>query len=241
MFSRVLPSSRQGLSLMGRRTLFITTEETPNPSTLKFVFKPSRQIIQNDRGQHDYRSVAAAKRAPLAKELLKLTGVSGVFLGRDFVAVSKTDTGSERDPRWQQLTPTVYSTLMEFYDNPNAVAAYEDLPSETTSEGTGATDQAEGEEDEIVLMIKELLEEKVRPMARDDGGDVLYVGWEPKEGVVQVQLVGSCVGCPSSTITLKNGVENMLRHYIPEVKRVDSIVEPTEEDQSHHLTFNNGA
>lgn len=229
------PKAAGGVSWIARRTLFITTEETPNPATLKFVFKPKRTIVENDRGQHDYRSLASAKRAPLAKELLKLPGIAGVFLGTDFVAVTKTDTGSDKDPRWQQLTPNVYSTLMEFYDNPNAVAAFEDLPETTAANEAQA---AADDEDEVVMMIKELLEEKVRPMARDDGGDVLYVGWEPKEGVVQVQLVGSCVGCPSSTITLKNGVENMLRHYIPEVKRVDSITEPTEADQDHHLTFN---
>jgi len=133
----------------------------------------------------------------------------------------------------------VFSTIMEFYDNPKAVAV---LPETDAEKKASAEQKAAQEEDtELVLMIKELLEEKVRPMARDDGGDVLFKGFDEKEGVVSVQLVGSCVGCPSSTITLKNGVENMLRHYIPEVKRVDAVFgEGEEDDQTHHLTFNTG-
>ena len=216
-----------------RRYLLITTESTPNPATMKF--KPmGKTVVDTDDG-YDFRSIAAAKRSPLAKNLLMIPGVSGVFLGRDFIAVTKKGDGDDDDVRWQQLKVFIFSTIMEFFDNPKAVAV---LPEENAAGGAAAGAEVT-EDSELVQMIKELLEEKVRPMARDDGGDVVFRGFDEKEGVVSVQLVGSCVGCPSSTITLKNGVENMLRHYIPEVKRVDAVVGEVEsDDQTHHLSFN---
>jgi len=195
-------------------------------------FKPvGKNIVETEEG-YDFRSVASARRSPLAKNLLLIEGVSGVFIGKDFIAVTKKGDGDDSDVRWQQLKVFVFSTIMEFFDNPKAVAV---LPDEEMAKTANVV---EADDSEIVQMIKELLEEKVRPMARDDGGDVLFKGFDEKDGIVSVQLVGSCVGCPSSTITLKNGVENMLRHYIPEVKRVDAVLgEVDSDDQTHHLTF----
>jgi Fe-S cluster biogenesis protein NfuA len=223
------PSRKQVFDTL-RRFLLITTESTPNPNTMKF--KPMGKTLVDTEEGYDFRSAASAKKSPLAKQLLMIEGVSGVFIGKDFIAVTKKGDGDDSDVRWQQLKVFVFSTIMEFFDNPKAMAV---LPDEKLAE---TANLVEPDDSEIVQMIKELLEEKVRPMARDDGGDVLFKGFDEKEGVVSVQLVGSCVGCPSSTITLKNGVENMLRHYIPEVKRVDAVVgEVDADDQTHHLSF----
>jgi Fe-S cluster biogenesis protein NfuA len=221
---------------MLKRFLLITTESTPNPATMKF--KPVGKTVVDSEEGYDFRTLSAARRAPLARNLLLIEGVAGVFLGKDFIAVTKKGDGEDTDIRWQQLKVFIFSTIMEFYDNPKAVAVLPQTEDEKVAEATAKA--AEPEDSEMVQMIKELLEEKVRPMARDDGGDVLFKGFDEKEGVVSVQLVGSCVGCPSSTITLKNGVENMLRHYIPEVKRVDAVFgEGEEEDQTHHLSYKN--
>ena len=224
-------AERHALNSVSRRSLFIGVEETPNPSTLKF--KPSgKQILKDDNGM-DFRSVVAARRAPLARDVLMQDGVSGVYLGKDFIAVTKKD-----EERWQNLKPFVYSAIMQFFSDPNAVPVLEDETPSGKQGGVDAAAQEEEEEDDLILMIKELLEEKVRPMAQDDGGDVIFKGFDEKEGVVHVQLLGSCVGCPSSTITLKNGVENMLRHYIPEVTRVDAVMDEIDsDDQTHHLSF----
>jgi Fe-S cluster biogenesis protein NfuA len=204
-----------------RRGLFITTEETPNPATIKFL--PGKRVVASEQG-YDFRSMAQTKNSPLAKELMRLNGVQGVFLGPDFISVTKKDD----ELRWNQIKPLVFATLMDWFNKEGAVAVIEPA----TSAAGGAAAVVEEEEDEVVLMIKELLEEKVRPMARDDGGDVIFKKFDPKTGVVSVQLVGSCVGCPSSTVTLKMGVENMLRHYIPEVKSVDAETVSADDDNS---------
>jgi Fe-S cluster biogenesis protein NfuA len=218
-------------SLFFRRNLFITTEETPNPFTIKFL--PGKRVIDSDEG-YDFRSLAQAKNSPLARELLRLSGVQGVFLGPDFISVTKKDD----ELRWNQIKPLVFSTLMDWFNKEGAVAV--ELPTKNDQNQVVVEEQ---EDDEVVTMIKELLEEKVRPMARDDGGDVIFKKFDPNTGVVSVQLVGSCVGCPSSTVTLKMGVENMLRHYIPEVKSVDAetVTSPGDNieggDDAHSLKF----
>ena len=227
---------KNGVFQMMKRFLLITTEATPNPATMKF--KPVGKTVVDKEEGYDFRTLSAARRSPLARNLLLIDGVTGVFLGKDFIAVTKKTDDTENEIRWQQLKVFIFSTIMEFFDNPKAVAVLPQTEDEKVAEAEAKA--AEPEDSELVLMIKELLEEKVRPMARDDGGDVIFKGFNEKEGVVNVQLVGSCVGCPSSTITLKNGVENMLRHYIPEVKRVDAVFgEGDQEDQTHHLSFNN--
>lgn len=182
--------------------MFIQTEETPNPATIKFL--PGRDIL-ND-GTRDYRSSEEAKHAPLAQRLFTLQGVEGVFLGRDFVSVTKND-----DTDWSVLKTMVLATLMEHLSTGQPIVhAHEE------------TDDSEGEQDsEIVLQIKELLETRVRPMVAMDGGDIVFDRFD--DGIVFLRMQGACAGCPSSTATLKMGIENMLKHFIPEVEEVRPV------------------
>jgi Fe-S cluster biogenesis protein NfuA len=186
--------------------MFIETESTPNPATLKFL--PGRDVM-GPHGTADFASAeAAAAQSPLAARLFALPGVARVFLGADFVTVTQTD---EAD--WQSLRPQVLGALMEHF-----------LAGQPVMEGVGAED---GEEDfdpadeEIVDQIKELLDTRVRPAVAGDGGDIVFRGY--RDGVVRLHLQGACSGCPSSRATLKHGVENMLRHYVPEVVAVEQV------------------
>lgn len=187
------------------RSLFIQTEETPNPSSLKFL--PGTAVLTEHFGKSmDFRKNDGASNSPLAKVLFRVNGVHGVFLGPDFITISKTDEIS-----WAQLKPDVFASLMDFFAGGKAVV----------TEAQAGEHEANEDDDEIVELIKELLEERIRPMVQEDGGDIFYKSFDHGSGVVTVKLAGSCAGCPSSTLTLKSGVENMLMHYIPEVKRVD--------------------
>jgi Fe-S cluster biogenesis protein NfuA len=180
--------------------MFIQTEQTPNPATLKFL--PGRDVMPS--GTADFPTAEAAGRSPLASRLFEVDGVTGVFFGADFVTVTKADG---RD--WQLLKPAILAVIMEHFtaDQPLFSAAAE----------AGAA-PGEGEEGEIVAQIKELLETRVRPAVAQDGGDIVFRRFD--DGVVYLHLQGSCSGCPSSTATLKAGIENLLRHYIPEVREV---------------------
>jgi Fe-S cluster biogenesis protein NfuA len=183
--------------------MFIQTEQTPNPATLKFL--PGRDVMAD--GGHgasaDFPSAESAGRSPLASALFDIEGVRGVFFGGDFVTVTKEDG---RD--WQFLKPAILAAIMEHFTSGQPLFA------------TGAQSDAavSGEEDEVVAQIKELLETRVRPAVAQDGGDIVFRDFE--DGVVYLHLQGSCSGCPSSTATLKAGIENLLRHYIPEVREV---------------------
>ena len=186
--------------------MFIQTEETPNPATLKFL--PGREVMAS--GVADFTSVdAAAERSPLALILFGIPGVKGVFLGSDFITVTKDDEKS-----WQTMKPMVLGGIMDHFTSGHAVIA---------TGGTGAEDEEfnEGIAPEIVSQIKELIETRVRPAVAQDGGDIIYKGF--KDGTVYLNMRGSCAGCPSSTATLKMGIENMLRHYVPEVLQVEAI------------------
>ena len=184
--------------------MFIQTEETPNPATIKFL--PGREILTE--GTADFRSEDDAVHAPLAQRLFKVPGVEGVFLGRDFVSVTKDASGD-----WIMLKSLVMAALMEHLSL--------DLP--IVSEQFSAAEGAQGGEadDEISQQIKILLEERVRPMVAMDGGDIVFHRFE--DGVVFLQMRGACAGCPSSTATLKMGIENMLKHYVPEVQEVRPV------------------
>ena len=186
--------------------MFIQTELTPNPATLKFL--PGRSVI--DSGTANFTDVAtAAARSPLAERLFGVGGVTGVFLGGDFVTVTK-----EEDSDWYQLKPAILGIIMEHFTAGRPVLL--------DSEGAAA-DLAEGDEldSDIVVQIKELLETRVRPAVAQDGGDIIFHDFN--DGVVYLHMQGSCSGCPSSTATLKAGIENMLRHYVPEVQEVRAI------------------
>jgi Fe-S cluster biogenesis protein NfuA len=186
--------------------MFIQTEATPNPSTLKFI--PGREVLRS--GTRDFRDRDAAGRAsPLAARIFEVDGVEGVFLGSDFISVTK-GTGE-----WQHLKPALLGAIMEHYMSGAPVVT--DAPDAETHSG----EQYAGEDGEIVETIKELLETRVRPAVAQDGGDIVFHGY--KEGVVYLHMRGACAGCPSSTATLRHGIENLLRHFIPEVQEVRPV------------------
>jgi Fe-S cluster biogenesis protein NfuA len=186
--------------------MFIETEGTPNPATLKFL--PGRDVM-GGRGTADFtQSTETEGRSPLAARIFGVGEVARVFLGNDFVTVTKTE-----DADWHALRPRVLSAIMEHY-----------LSGLPAMEGEEAAEEAEDfapEDGEIVAQIKELLDTRVRPAVAGDGGDIVFRGF--REGVVKLHLQGACSGCPSSRATLKHGVENMLRHYVPEVVRVEQV------------------
>ena len=181
--------------------MFIQTEDTPNPSTLKFI--PGQIVMPS--GTADFRTEDTAGRSPLAKALFAVGGVDGVFLGSDFISVSKA-----ADAEWFSVKPAVLAAIMDHFTS--------GLP---VIEGA-APEAAAGEPDsEIVVQIKEILDTRVRPAVAQDGGDITFHEFE--DGVVYLHMQGSCSGCPSSTATLKAGIENMLRYYIPEVREVRAV------------------
>jgi Fe-S cluster biogenesis protein NfuA len=184
--------------------MFIQTEQTPNPATLKFL--PGCTVMA--RGTANFPERGAAARSPLAERLFELEEVGGVFLGTDFITVTK-----HGDSEWHQLKPAVLAAIMEHFTAGRPVILGD------AAEPTA--DSAADEDDEIVSQIKELLETRVRPAVAMDGGDITFEDFE--DGVVYLHMQGSCSGCPSSTATLKAGIENMLRHYIPEVLEVRAI------------------
>jgi Fe-S cluster biogenesis protein NfuA len=184
--------------------MFIETEGTPNPATLKFL--PGRDVM--GAGTADFAAAAAAERSPLASGLFALPGVARVFLGGDFVTVTKTDAAD-----WQALRPLVLGAIMEHFvaGRPVIEGAQEDA----------ADEDIDPADQEIVAQIKELLDTRVRPAVAGDGGDIVFRGF--RDGVVKLHMQGACSGCPSSRATLKHGIENMLRHYVPEVVGVEQV------------------
>ncbi|WP_028466269.1 NifU family protein [Nisaea denitrificans] len=180
--------------------MFIQTEETPNPATLKFL--PGREVM--GAGTAEYRSEEeSAGKSPLAERLFDVDGVSGVFFGGDFVTVTKRD-----DKEWYLMKPAVLGVIMEHFTAGRPVV----------TEDSNSGHASDGEDSEVVSQIKELLDTRVRPAVAMDGGDIVFESFD--EGVVTLFMRGACAGCPSSTATLKMGIENMLRHYIPEVREV---------------------
>ncbi|RYG92778.1 NifU family protein [Loktanella sp. IMCC34160] len=186
--------------------MFIQTESTPNPATLKFL--PGQTVLQT--GTADFPSAEAAATSPLAQRIFAVSGVTGVFFGSDFVTVTKAD-GTE----WDHLKPAILGAIMEHFQSGAPVISGED--------GTSAGGHADhdGEDGEIVAQIKELLDTRVRPAVAQDGGDITFHGFD--RGIVYLHMQGACAGCPSSTLTLKMGIENLLRHYIPEVTEVRPV------------------
>jgi Fe-S cluster biogenesis protein NfuA len=182
--------------------MFIQTEATPNPATLKFL--PGRTVLAD--GTLDLPNRDAAAQSPLAERLFDITGVSGVFFGSDFITVTKSDG------EWQQLKPAILGAIMEHYMSGTP------LLHDHAAEAPAAEEFfAEGDA-ETVAAIKELIETRVRPAVANDGGDITFRGF--KDGVVYLNMQGSCSGCPSSTATLRHGIQNLLRHYVPEVVEV---------------------
>jgi Fe-S cluster biogenesis protein NfuA len=191
---------------MPEKIMFIQTEATPNPATLKFI--PGRLVL--DGGAMEFTSREAASRSPLAERLFDVPGVTGVFYGSDFITVTK------KDGDWQHLKPAILGAIMEHYMSGAPLLA----------DGTIAGDDLADEQDEFfseedaetVAQIKDLIETRVRPAVANDGGDITFRGF--KDGVVYLNMKGACSGCPSSTATLQHGIQNLLRHFVPDVVEV---------------------
>lgn len=183
--------------------MFIQTEETPNPETLKFI--PGRTVME--KGTATYRDVSECGNSPLAGRLLKVNDIIAVFFGHDFITLTKK-TGTE----WYVLKPLVLGILLEhFVANLPVMSEQEDLEVAST----------ENEQDPLVIQIRELLDTRIRPAVAQDGGDITFHAF--KDGVVYLKMQGACSGCPSSQATLKTGIENMLRYYVPEVTEVRAV------------------
>ncbi|MGO8953267.1 MAG: NifU family protein [Rhodomicrobium sp.] len=186
--------------------MFIQTETTPNPATLKFL--PGRTVLH--AGTRDFRdALEAAAISPLAARLFEVDGVTGVFLGSDFVSVTKD--GSE----WQQLKPAVLGAIMEHFLSGEPVMLGGHSAADTSGEDFDPSDA------EVVAAIKELIETRVRPAVANDGGDIIFRGY--RAGTVYLKMQGACSGCPSSTATLRHGIENLLKHFIPEVEAIQAV------------------
>ncbi len=184
--------------------MFIQTESTPNPATLKFL--PGQTVL--DLGTADFPSAEAANKSPLARRIFATGNVTGVFFGADFVTVTKDDAS-----QWDHIKPAILGAIMEHYQSGAAV-----IDGEAVASGHR---EHTGEDGDIVRQIKELLDSRVRPAVAQDGGDITFHGFD--RGVVYLHMQGACAGCPSSTLTLKMGIENLLRHYIPEVLEVRPV------------------
>jgi len=182
--------------------MFIQTEATPNPATLKFL--PGRAVL--DSGTLDMPTRDAAKQSPLAERLFDIANVGGVMFGSDFIAVTKTDGD------WQQIKPAVLGAIMEHFMTGAPLLAADAQPAAAADEFFDAADA------DTVATIKDLIETRVRPAVASDGGDITFRGY--KEGIVYLNMKGACSGCPSSTATLKHGIQNLLKHFVPDVVEV---------------------
>lgn len=190
--------------------MFIQTEATPNPATLKFL--PGREVMPS--GTADFRDAESAREAsPLAGRLFEIPGIAGVFFGYDFITV--TNGGAAE---WQHLKPAILGTIMEHFMSGQPVMATSAGQPNADDDGE-FFDQADSE---IVVTIKELLDTRVRPAVAQDGGDITFRGYQ--NGTVFLNMKGACSGCPSSTATLKHGIQNLLRHFVPEVEHVEQVV-----------------
>ena len=182
--------------------MFIQTESTPNPATLKFL--PGNPVMET--GTANFAAPDEANRSPLAQSLFATEGVIGVFLGADFITVTKSG-----DKEWDVMKPLILGAIMEHFQSGRPVIEAD----------AADTTVADGDDDEVVVQIRELIDTRVRPAVAQDGGDIVYKGFE--DGIVYLHMQGACAGCPSSTATLKHGIENMLRHYVPEVQEVRAV------------------
>jgi len=185
--------------------MFIQTESTPNPATLKFL--PGQSVLE--MGTADFPTADSATKSPLASRVFAIDGITGVFFGNDFVTVTKADA-----VEWDHVKPAILGAIMEHFQSGQPVM-------EGDHGGHSGHAEHTGEDAEVVGQIKELLDSRVRPAVAQDGGDITFHGFD--RGVVYLHMQGACAGCPSSTLTLKMGIENLLRHYIPEVIEVRPV------------------
>ncbi len=184
--------------------MFIQTESTPNPSSLKFI--PDGLTVAGNKTYEFKNQKQAEGKSILAKQLFSIDGVSSIFFGSDFITINKKD-----NKEWDDIKTEILTMIMDFFISKKPLVNEE------------KEEESKEDDSEIVKQIKELIEMKVRPAVAMDGGDIIYRGFE--DGIVKLELKGACSGCPSSTITLKSGIENMLKHYIPEVQEVEQVEE----------------
>lgn len=195
--------------------MFIQTEPTPNPDTLKFL---PGQPVTGGTGPYDFASVDEAGTSPLAQGLFQVQGVVRVFLGSDFISLTK-----DADADWKHVRPMALAAIMDHFVAGLPVMAT-DASHATSIEEGGSVEDYDGEAAEIVGEIIELIETRVRPAVAQDGGDIVFHRFEPESGIVHLSMRGACAGCPSSTFTLKQGIENMLKAYVPEVTAVEAAL-----------------
>ncbi|XP_052872696.1 NFU1 iron-sulfur cluster scaffold homolog, mitochondrial-like isoform X2 [Anopheles cruzii] len=208
---------RTPLQFVWKRCMFIQTQDTPNPDSLKFL--PGVTVLEAGQTM-DFPTVSSAQCSPLAKLLFRIEGVRSVFFGGDFVTISKQE-GAE----WRVIKPEAFAVIMDFFAS--------GLPVVKDAQPTSST-QINDEDDENVQMIKELLDTRIRPTVQEDGGDIIFMGFE--DGVVKLKMQGSCSSCPSSIVTLKNGVQNMLQFYIPDVVSVEQVTDDVDEITEKEFT-----
>ena len=194
------------------RSMFIQTFDTPNPNSMKFV--PGVDVLGT--GTYDFPDWKNAHKSPLAKRLFGIDGVKAVFLGPDFLTVTRTSEEIE----WKVLKPEIYEVIMDFFTANNQPVLIDSDPSPDTV--------VDDDDDEVVAMIKELLDTRIRPTVMEDGGDIIFKGFNIETGIVKLKLQGSCSNCPSSTVTLKSGIENMIKFYVPEVQSVQEVEDETD-------------
>lgn len=216
ILQRMVDTSRV-LAAVPYRSMFIQTQDTPNPSSLKFL--PGRAVLEGG-GTIDMPNIKAAQGSPLAKVIFRIEGVKGVFFGPDFITVTKHD---EDGYEWKIMKPEIFATMMDFYNSGLPVV-------HPGMEASGSTEIYD-DDDDTVAMIKELLDTRIRPTVQEDGGDIIYQSFD--DGVVKLKMQGSCTSCPSSVVTLKNGVQNMLQFYIPEVVSVEQVFDDADEVKSN--------
>lgn len=186
--------------------MFIQTQATPNPTSL--MFQPGQTVMQS--GVAEFKSAREAMASPLARRLFGIDGVTSVFFGSDFVTVTKND-----DYPWPVLKPDIFAAIMDHYTSGDPLLS---------EGGSSAADTAINDDDtEVVAMIKELLETRIRPAVQEDGGDIVFHDFEEDSGRLLLQMRGACSGCPSSAVTLKSGIEGMMKHYVPEVTEVVEV------------------
>ncbi|XP_029164424.1 NFU1 iron-sulfur cluster scaffold homolog, mitochondrial-like [Nylanderia fulva] len=208
----ILPSKHSpAISSQQKRNMFIQTQDTPNPNSLKFI---PGVLVLGEGCTKDFPSAKDAYCSLLAKQLFRIEGVKAVFFGPDFITVTKLD----EDVEWKLLKPEIFATIMDFF------ASNQPIMDETSEPATDT--QINANDDEVVQMIKELLETRIRPTVQEDGGDIVYMGFE--EGILKLKMQGSCTNCPSSAVTLRNGVQNMMQFYIPEVLGVIQVEDETD-------------
>ncbi|XP_064173481.1 NFU1 iron-sulfur cluster scaffold homolog, mitochondrial isoform X1 [Anguilla rostrata] len=199
-----------GVNRLSMRSLSVQTLDTPNPRSLKFL--PGKPVLGT--GTLDFPKESTAECSPLARDLFQVEGVKSVFFGPDFITVTKRDD----DVEWADIKRNVIEVITKFFESGGPI---------TTGEVHTESGPSEEDEDEVVSMIKELLDTRIRPTVQEDGGDVIFKGFE--DGTVKLKLVGSCTGCPSSAVTLRNGIQNMLQFYIPEVDDVLQVEDEVDE------------